>query len=94
MSEHRHYRYWLNKPENKVYSHSMCGVDSLVQEVTDPNSFFFEQQLTAAALSSMTAFQTELASENATLNDIVSAKPSSCDECEALFGFKVLGELP
>jgi hypothetical protein len=70
----------------------MCGVDTWVEEITDVDQFLFKEQLTSSVMSSMTSFQTELS--KSLINDHSSAEASTCDECEALFGFKILGELP
>lgn len=92
MRTHRHDKHWVDREEKKVYSRGLCGEDTWVEEITDIESFYFKQALEESVMSSMTAFQTHLS--KSLINDNPSSEPSTCEECEALFGFKVLGELP
>ena len=90
MTTHRHERHWADPEKNKVYSRGLCGEDTWVEEVVDVEKWYFRQALNGSSLAALRAFDDMKPS---IINDNPSAELSTCDECEALFGLRVLGSL-
>jgi hypothetical protein len=79
---HRHFKFWRDKKDGNVYSHSLCGVNCYIETFNDPEDYDFK----VAMLKWKDTIDPQVVMET-------TAAPSDCDECESLFGLKILGEL-
>jgi hypothetical protein len=91
MRLHRHERHWVSEKEQRVYSHALCGADTWIEEIVDVEGWYFRQALEESFATAVRAFDDM---KPPIINDTTSCERSLCEECEALFGFKVLGDLP
>jgi hypothetical protein len=82
---HRHYKFWRDKKDGNVYSHSLCGVDCHIETFNDPEDYDFKLSMLNRTRSTDT-IDPQIVMET-------TAAPSDCDECESLFGLTVLGNV-
>lgn len=92
MTAHRHLRFWVDQAKEKVYSRGLCGEDTLLEEANCPEEFLFKQTLSGSIMSAMTAFQEKI-TDDPIINDMISSVPTTCEDCEAILGCKVLGAI-
>ncbi len=92
---HRHRRFWRDKETNKVYSNTYCGEDVPIPLTRDMEDLLFKQELMDGMRSAERAFDhsnKDTISQNLVM-DIKTGETSMCEECEAEFGLRVLGEV-
>jgi hypothetical protein len=87
---HRHYKFWRDAKDGKVYSHALCGVDVHVETFKSEMDFAFREMLKENWNAANRSFV-----RTDTIDPLLvmetTAAPSDCDECESLFGLTVLG---
>lgn len=95
---HRHRKFWREKETNHIYSRCYCGVDIHIYMIEDGKAWAFERALRDGAIA-MLAYaynpvqDHEVTSMHPDVVMDITAEASTCEECESLFGLKVLGDV-
>jgi hypothetical protein len=87
---HRHYKFWRDAKDGKVYSHAMCGADVYIEMYHSEEEWDFRQSLLENYAVADRAFRRVDTIDPQVVMETTAA-PSDCDECESLFGLTVLG---
>ena len=95
---HRHRKFWREKGSNKIFSNCYCGVDIHMDHIEDGKQWQYRDFLSRGIFSAMTAYsQRKEDYASTTIHPEVvmdiTGEASDCEECEAIYGLKVLADV-